>query len=262
MASLVLKMSVSLDGYVAPTDGSTDWVAAGRSDDGASWTVETLSNAGAHLIGGTTYAAWAGYWPGASGPFAKPMNEIPKVVFSNSLASADWGETTIATGDLAEAIMRLKEERSDGYLLAHGGTRFARSLVETGQEVIANGRLADLLRRTAAFGLTLVRLDVRQHADRHTAALDAFTRHLGLGSYAEWPESKRAAFLTESLSDPSSAGLPALPSPEPEVADVLETLQTIADIHPESLGAYVVSMAQAPSDVLAVVWLQRQGRPG
>ena len=29
MASLVLKMSVSLDGYVAPIDGSTDWIAAG-----------------------------------------------------------------------------------------------------------------------------------------------------------------------------------------------------------------------------------------
>lgn len=38
------------------------------------------------------------------GPFAKPMNEIPKVVFSDSLASADWGETTIAAGDLAEAM--------------------------------------------------------------------------------------------------------------------------------------------------------------
>jgi hypothetical protein len=37
----------------------------------------------------------------ASGPFAKPMNEIPKVVFSNSLASAGWGETTIAAGDLS-----------------------------------------------------------------------------------------------------------------------------------------------------------------
>jgi dihydrofolate reductase len=97
MASLVLKMSVSLDGYVAPIDGSADWVAAGRSDDGASWTVETLSNAGAHLMGAATYAGWAAYWPGASGPFAKPMNEIPKVVFSDSLVSAGWGETTIAT---------------------------------------------------------------------------------------------------------------------------------------------------------------------
>jgi dihydrofolate reductase len=53
-------------------------------------------------------------------------------VFSNSLTSADWGETTIANGDLAEAVTRLKRERSDGYLLAHGGVRFARSLVETG----------------------------------------------------------------------------------------------------------------------------------
>src|ERR1700722_19695577 len=131
MASLVLKMSVSLDGYVAPADGSTDWIAAGGSEDGLSWTVETVSNAGAHLMGAATYAAWAGYWPSASGPFAKAMNEIPKVVFSDSLASAGWGETTIAAGDLAEAVTRLKQERSDGYLLAHGGVRFARSLVET-----------------------------------------------------------------------------------------------------------------------------------
>jgi dihydrofolate reductase len=132
MASLVLKMSVSLDGYVAQIDGSSDWAAAGRSDDGASWVVETLNNAGAHLIGAATYTAWAGYWPGASGPFAKAMNEIPKVVFSNSLTSGDWGETTVAAGDLTEAIARLKQERSDGYLLAQGGVRFARSLVQTG----------------------------------------------------------------------------------------------------------------------------------
>ena len=132
MASLVLKMSVSLDGYVAPLDGSTDWVTAGRSEDGAAWTLKTVSNAGTHLIGAATYARWATFWPGAAGPFAKPMNEIPKIVFSNSLASADWPETTIATGDLAEAVTRLKQERSDRYLLAQGGTRFARSLVATG----------------------------------------------------------------------------------------------------------------------------------
>jgi dihydrofolate reductase len=132
MARLVLKMSVSLDGYVAPIDGSSDWIAAGGSDDALRWTVETVSNAGAHLMGATTYAGMAAHWPGDSGPFAKPMNEIPKVLFSDSLASADWGETTIVAGDLAEAITRLKQERSGGYLLAHGGARFARSLVETG----------------------------------------------------------------------------------------------------------------------------------
>jgi dihydrofolate reductase len=132
MASLVLKMSISLDGYVAAPDGSGDWKVAGRSDDARDWVVETVSNAGAHLVGAVTYAEWAAYWPRASGPFAAPMNEIPKVVFSNSLTSADWGETTIAAGDLADAVTRLKQERSGGYLLAQGGARFARSLVETG----------------------------------------------------------------------------------------------------------------------------------
>ncbi len=133
MASLILKMSVSLDGYVESSDGSTEWLAAGRSDDSTSWVLDTVSKADTHLIGATTYAAWAGFWPGAPGPFAKAMNDIPKVVFSNSLSSADWGETEIATGDLSEAITRLKQERaSGGYLLAQGGTRFARSLIKTG----------------------------------------------------------------------------------------------------------------------------------
>ena len=136
MASLVLKMSISLDGYIAPPDGSTDWIAAGGADDadgddGMGWTVETVSNASAHVIGAATYTAWAGFWPTAAGPFAKAMNEIPKVVFSNSITSADWDETTIEAGDLAEAVKRVKQQRS-GYLLAHGGVRFAQSLVKTG----------------------------------------------------------------------------------------------------------------------------------
>src|SRR4051812_3885043 len=125
-------MSVSLDGYIAPADGSSGWEAAGRSPDGAEWVLDTVSNAGAHLVGAATYARWARFWPDESGPFAEPMNEIPKIVFSNSTISVDWGETTIATGDLADAVGRLKQERSSGYLLAQGGVRFARSLVETG----------------------------------------------------------------------------------------------------------------------------------
>jgi dihydrofolate reductase len=60
------------------------------------------------------------------------MNEIPKVVFSDSLASAEWGPAKIARGDLASAVTRLKQERPEGYLLAQGGVRFARSLVEAG----------------------------------------------------------------------------------------------------------------------------------
>lgn len=132
MASLVLKMSVSLDGYIAAADGSSGWEAAGRSEDGARWVLETVSNAETHLIGAATYTRWARFWPRAAGPFAQPMNKIPKIVFSNSLTSADWGPATIVGGDLAAAITRLKQEHPDGYLLAQGGVRFARSLVQTG----------------------------------------------------------------------------------------------------------------------------------
>lgn len=132
MASLVLKMSVSLDGYVASPDGSTGWEAAGRSPDGANWVLDTISNARLHLVGAATYARWAEFWPTAGGPFAEPMNAIPKVVFSDSLESAEWPVTTIVSGDLAEAVTRLKQQHSSGYLLAQGGARFARSLVKTG----------------------------------------------------------------------------------------------------------------------------------
>ena len=132
MTSLILKMSISLDGYIEPAHDDPGWIAAGRSPDGGEWLLDTVGNAGAHLVGAATYTHWADFWPRQSGPIAAAMNEIPKVVFSNSLTSADWPETTIATGDLTDAVTRLKQERSGGYLLAQAGVRFARSLVETG----------------------------------------------------------------------------------------------------------------------------------
>ncbi|HEV3486755.1 MAG TPA: phosphoenolpyruvate carboxylase, partial [Vicinamibacterales bacterium] len=132
-----------------------------------------------------------------------------------------------------------------------------RSLVATGQGVIANGRLRELLRRVACFGLTLVRLDLRNHAERHTAAMDAITRHLGRGSYAEWDEDQRVAFLRAELQTgkPLASGLPHL---DDDLQDVVDTFRVAAQVHRESLGAYIVSMAQAPSDVLAVAFLQQQ----
>jgi len=134
-----------------------------------------------------------------------------------------------------------------------------RSLVETGQSVIAEGRLTDVLRRTAAFGLTLVRLDLRQHAARHAEALDAITQHRGLGSYLEWDEAKRQSFLVTALRDQQPLAPPDLEA-DNNVRDVLDTFELAGSMHPESLSAFVVSMAQAPSDVLAVEALQTHSK--
>ena len=130
------------------------------------------------------------------------------------------------------------------------------SLQRTGNGIIADGRLADVIRRVATFGMTLVRLDIRQEADRHTGAVDDLTRRMGLGSYADLPEDRRVELLTGVL----SSGAPIAPEGAPgsaAVAEVLATFRQIAAIHPESLGAYVITMAGQPSDVLAVELLQR-----
>ena len=134
-----------------------------------------------------------------------------------------------------------------------------RSLEQTGAGVIARGRLLDLLRRAACFGLTLVRLDVRQEASRHTDALDAIRRRLGEGPYGTLDEEGRVAWLSGHLTSGGGgfrAALEASDTFEDPVRDVLETFRGAAAEPPGSLGAYVISMAREPSDVLAVELLQ------
>jgi phosphoenolpyruvate carboxylase len=161
---------------------------------------------------------------------------------------APWPEPATPTVEPYGAIAELVEPLR----LCHD------SLVETGQQVLADGRLSDILRRTAAFGLTLVRLDLRQHAARHAALVDALAAPLGRGRYTSWPEGERQAFLLRAL----EGKVPDLRLPDPAALeaddrDVAETFRMAASLHPESLGAWVISMAQAPSDVLAVELLQQ-----
>ncbi len=131
------------------------------------------------------------------------------------------------------------------------------SLVETGNSIIAEGRLTDILRRLSCFGLTLVKLDIRQESSKHTLAIAAITRALGIGNYAEWSEEQKQQFLLTELQNRR----PLIPhdfEAESEVMDVIETFRMLNRIRTESLGAYVISMAKAPSDVLAVQLLQKE----
>jgi dihydrofolate reductase len=100
--------------------------------------VELLSAPAAHLMGRRTYEEMAAAWPNSDSVYAKPMNEIPKVVFSKTLQKADWNETRIASGELADEIAELKREAGGG-LMAHGGASFARALIR--ERVIDEYRL-------------------------------------------------------------------------------------------------------------------------
>ncbi|KAH7844564.1 hypothetical protein Vadar_029450 [Vaccinium darrowii] len=134
-----------------------------------------------------------------------------------------------------------------------------RSLCACGDRPIADGSLLDFLRQVSTFGLSLVRLDIRQESDRHTDVMDAITRHLAIGSYREWPEQKRQEWLLSELSGKRPLFGPDLPKTE-EVADVLDTFHVISELPSDNFGAYIISMATAPSDVLAVELLQRECR--
>ncbi|XP_016478299.1 phosphoenolpyruvate carboxylase [Nicotiana tabacum] len=132
-----------------------------------------------------------------------------------------------------------------------------RSLCACGDRPIADGSLLDFLRQVSTFGLSLVRLDIRQESDRHTDVLDAITQHLEIGSYREWSEERRQEWLLSELSGKRPLFGPDLPKTE-EIADVLATFHVISELPSDCFGAYIISMATAPSDVLAVELLQRE----
>jgi len=135
------------------------------------------------------------------------------------------------------------------------------SLVETGFETVADGRLLDIIRRLCVFGTTLVPLDIREESTRHTIAVDAITRYLGVGSYKEWDEEARLNFLQNELSnkrplfkleDLEKGGV------DPDILKTLRVFETASSLGAEALGAYVISQAKTASDVMAVMLLQKQ----
>ena len=162
MRKLALKMSISVDGFVCGPKGEIDWIFASMSQEGANWVVDVISRAGLHIMGSRTFHDMAAYWPASKEVFAKPMNEIPKAVFtrkevaafgdpaqttalkdagqkmkehglsfSKTAAMESWKGALVLRGDLAEEIIKLKQQPGKD-ILAHGGASFCQSLVATG----------------------------------------------------------------------------------------------------------------------------------
>ena len=161
MRELILKMSMSIDGFVGSPDGGIKWIFDTHDDEAAEWTVRTISDASLHIMGSRTFHDMAAYWPTSTDVFAPPMNRIPKAVFSkhgmsilqtaNTTAALidaranarparhgalqpggdSWAQAYVATGDLSEEIATLKAQ-SGKPIIAHGGAGFARSLVASG----------------------------------------------------------------------------------------------------------------------------------
>lgn len=81
MRELVLKMSMTPDGFVCGPSGEAEWIF-GADQEAKAWVLETVRNAGLHTIGSRSFQDMAAYWSPSTMPFAAPMNQIPKAVFS------------------------------------------------------------------------------------------------------------------------------------------------------------------------------------
>jgi phosphoenolpyruvate carboxylase len=187
----------------------------------------------------------------AAGEAPEPYRALLRDVRRRMAVTRDWIEEALQRDTPPAADVYLDVAPLDAALrLCH------ESLNETGHGLIADGRLTDLRRRVATFGLTLARLDIRQEAGRHTDAVTAITAALGLGIYADWDEPRRLEFLNREI----AAGNMQLPEGlggSDELRDTIDTFRTIARIPRASLGAYVITMASRASDVLAVEFLQQ-----
>jgi phosphoenolpyruvate carboxylase len=155
-------------------------------------------------------------------------------------------------------IIRHKDELLQPLLLCY------RSLVDSNLAEIANGQLLDFIYRVNCFGIELLKLDIRQESGRHRQAISAITEYLGLGNFESWTEQARQNFLIQELQSKRPLLPKYLNEPEgsliqhPDVLEVFATMRTLAEQPPESLGAYIISMAEYPSDVLAVLLLQKE----
>ena len=192
----------------------------------------------------------------AGGDF-EPYRAILHALRDGLVATRAWAETDEPPP--ADAILHDREVLAP-LLLCH------RSLVACGMERIAAGPLLDTLRRVHCFGVCLAQLDIRQHAERHETVLDEVTRYLnvagdGASGYAEWDESRRIAWLLEEL----QSRRPLFPRewPVSEASrEVLDTCRVVAENDAAGIATYVISMATAPSDVLAVALLLRESGLG
>ncbi|ANF82927.1 phosphoenolpyruvate carboxylase [Acinetobacter sp. NCu2D-2] len=189
----------------------------------------------------------------------EPYREFLRDTRQRLKATRHWLAEKLAGRDSDDRlVIKTKDELLQPLLTCY------RSLIACNLPEIANGKLLDFIYRVNSFGVELLKLDIRQESGRHRQAISAITEYLGLGNFETWTEQARQNFLLQELQSkrpllPKHLNEPAGSLIEhPDVQEVFATMRTLAAQPSESLGAYIISMAEHPSDVLAVLLLQKE----
>lgn len=119
MGKLIMWNLITLDGFF---EGAKKWDLDFHNtvwgDELEQLSLQQLNQCHALVFGRITYEGMAAYWKTAPGEaeVARFMNALPKVVFSRTLENADWNNTRVAKGNIAEEIAALKQSKKDSYI--------------------------------------------------------------------------------------------------------------------------------------------------
>jgi len=132
---IVVTEFVSLDGVMEDPGGAENfkhgaWTfEISRGEEGDKFKLDETSEAEVQLLGRVTYEGFAAAWPSREGEFADKFNAMPKYVVSSTLDKADWNNSTVLRGDVAEEVRKLKEQVG-GVILIAGSARLVQTLLE------------------------------------------------------------------------------------------------------------------------------------
>lgn len=132
MRKLIVWNMMTLDGFFeGPNPWEIDWHEYVWGDELEAFSLAQGQEAGAVLFGRKTYEGMAAHWMSAEGEVAEFMNEIPKLVFSNTLEAAEWRNTRLVRGRAEDELPRLKEE-SGKDLFIFGSAELTDALTQRG----------------------------------------------------------------------------------------------------------------------------------
>jgi dihydrofolate reductase len=126
MRKLIVSSLVSSDGIYSDPQS---WASEYFDEEAAAESLAVLLESDAMLMGRNTYEYFAPAWSAASGPYLDRINEIRKYVFSSTLKSAEWNNSTLIASDPVAAVGELKE-RGDKHLVIYGYSQLAQTLLE------------------------------------------------------------------------------------------------------------------------------------
>lgn len=138
MRKVKLQVQISVDGYICGPNGEMDWMTWNLDGKLIEYITELTDSSDTILMGRKMAGGFIDYWTGVvANPespehsFGKKMIDTPKVVFTKTMDTTDWPNTTLAKGDLTEEVNKLKSQEGKDIIM-YGGASFDASMIKAG----------------------------------------------------------------------------------------------------------------------------------